>query len=146
MRDLQATTAQLLFRYCHSFSLVFILYSMFGKHCPTHFFFFFGNARRELGTDKALGKTIVCAPPEVCLEHKGHILCRVRCLRKTQLEQVLRRGQQHVREGLQQVRVPALVSAPHTQRTPDSCTVPSHPVAFTGLPSRPGSPHAPPTR
>ena len=117
---------------------------MFGKHCLTRFFFFFGNARRELGADKALGETIVHAPPEVCLERKGHILCCVRCLHKTQLEQVLRREQQHVREGLQQVRVPALVSALHTQRTPDSCMVPSRPVAFTGLPSRPGSPHGPP--
>ena len=89
------------------------------------FFFFFGNACRELGADEALGETIVHAPPEVCLERKGHILCRVRCLRKTQLEQVLCREQQHMHEGLQQVRVPALVSAPHTQRTPDSCTVPS---------------------
>ena len=109
------------------------------------FFFFFGNAHRELGADEVLGETIVHTPPEVCLERKGHILCRVRCLCKTQLEQVLRCEQQHVREGLQRVRVPALVSAPHTQRTPDSCTVPSCPVAFTGLPSCPGSPHAPPT-
>ena len=31
-----------------------LLYSMFGKHCPTRFFFFFGNARCELGTDEAL--------------------------------------------------------------------------------------------
>ena len=27
---------------------------MFGKHCPTRFFFFFGNACRELGADEAL--------------------------------------------------------------------------------------------
>ena len=27
---------------------------MFGKHCPTCFFFFFRNAHRELGTNKVL--------------------------------------------------------------------------------------------
>ena len=110
------------------------------------FFFFFGNARHELGADEVLGKTIVHTPPEVCLERKGHILCHVRCLCKMQLEQVLCREQQHVREGLQRVRVPALVSVPHMQRTPDSCMVPSRPVTFTRLPSHPGGPHAPPTR
>ena len=28
-----------------------LFYSLFRKDCPMHFFFFFGNARRELGTD-----------------------------------------------------------------------------------------------
>ena len=72
-------------------SIVVQVFTACSENIVRHaFFFFFGNARCELGADEALGKTIVRAPPEVCLERKGHILCRVRCLRKMQLEQVLR--------------------------------------------------------